>query len=46
MYGMPSVRHSSAYWTIAAGSFGEMIARPHSSAVRNDSSPAFAMAPV
>ena len=27
MNGMPSVRHSSAYCTIAAGSFGEMIAR-------------------
>src|SRR6185295_4351816 len=28
---MPSVRHSSAYCTIARGSFGEMMARPQSS---------------
>jgi acyl-[acyl-carrier-protein]-phospholipid O-acyltransferase/long-chain-fatty-acid--[acyl-carrier-protein] ligase len=27
MNGMPSVRHSSAYCTIAPGSFGAMIAR-------------------
>ena len=43
---MPSARHSSAYWTIAAGSFGEMVTQVQFSTVRNDSSPAFAMAPV
>ena len=46
MYGMPSVRHSSAYCSIAPGSLGEMIASSHVAAVRNDSSPALAIAPV
>ena len=46
MKGIASVRHSSAYWVIAAGSFGEMIASRTYPAVRNDSSAAFAMAPV
>jgi hypothetical protein len=43
---MPSVRHSSAYCTIAPGSFGEMMARPQSSIVRNDSCAGVAIAPV
>jgi hypothetical protein len=46
MYGIFSVRHSSAYCTIAAGSFGEMMTRPASRTVRNDSSAACAIAPV
>jgi hypothetical protein len=46
MNGMPSVRHSAAYCTIAPGSFGEMIANPQSATVRNDSMPASAIAPV
>src|SRR2546423_860614 len=46
MYGMPIVRHSSAYWSIAPGSLGAMIARPQSRTVRNESCPASAIAPV
>ncbi len=46
MNGSPIARHSSAYCVIAAGSFGEMIARSPESTVRNDSSAACAMAPV
>ncbi len=49
MYLMPVVLHSSAYCTIASGSFGAMItsasgATPGSP--RNDSSAALAIAPV
>ena len=46
MNGMRSVRHSSAYCTIAPGSFGATIARPQSRTVRNESWPASAIAPV
>ena len=46
MNGIFSVRHSSAYDTIAPGSFGEMMASFASFTPRNDNWPASAIAPV
>jgi hypothetical protein len=46
MQGIFNARHSSAYWIMAAGSFGDTMTSPGPSMVRNESSAACDIAPV